>query len=53
MGKPINYESIQRMMDENPDDYYPPDIADLRFNGSLKRMMGVELTQAERDALKL
>lgn len=53
MGKPIDFEYIQRMMDEHPEDWWPEEIATLRTNGALKRALGMEPTREEAEALAL
>lgn len=53
MSKGIDFEYIQRMMDENPDDWHSPEVADLRFQGTLKRILGKPLSREEKDALQI
>lgn len=53
LEKPIDFDGIQKMMEDSPDNWWPEHIAKLRFDGLLKRMMGVALTQEEADALAL
>lgn len=51
MGKPVDFEAIREW--EKTADLYPPDIAELRFSGSIKRGMGMRPTQEELAALAL
>lgn len=53
MGKGIDFEYIQRMMDENPQDWWSPRIAKLRTDGALKRAMGMRPSVEELEALAL
>jgi hypothetical protein len=41
MSKTLDLEAIQKMMDENPDDWYTGEEAEARFDAGLKAALGV------------
>jgi hypothetical protein len=41
MGKPIDFEYIQKMMDDNPDDWWSEEEAAARFDAICKKALNV------------
>lgn len=41
MGKGIDFEGLQRMMEGNPDDWYSEEEASARTDAALKKALGV------------